>query len=136
MIWWFACTTFMLVVVAHAAARSVTKYARTADFEIGWLRLDDAWLAWDKVQHFALGFIVHVISRVLFRDQLGMRIWLTSDVLLGVEVWQLGRLATWLEKGAPDPWPWETDGMSWRDMIAGWVGMIAAEGAMYLICRP
>lgn len=136
MIWWLACTTILLVIVAHAAARAVTKYAPRADFDVKWFRDDDEWWAFDKLQHFALGFIVHAVAAALLRHNLRDRIWLTSNILLAVEVTQLGRLATWLEKGAPDPWPPETDGISWRDMIAGWVGMGAAELVVFLICRP
>lgn len=82
-----------------------------------WSDPRDSWLKDDKLAHFFGTFagycLTHSWRAVLI-------------VIVLVELVEVYRYHLWLAKGSPQPWPWLTDKISLKDMLAGVAGAFLA----------
>lgn len=125
MFWILLVATLVLAAVTYGAAVYVAKRG-------AWLVTDDDWLARDKRDHLALGFLVLVLWATLLWHHPVHLSWATALTLAGVETYQLVRLAQWIDRRHP-PRQAETDGISWKDLVVGLVGALLAAGALWRI---
>lgn len=119
---WTMFAWFLLdVAVTWGAARSLRDRA-------SWLARD-AWVGLDKADHVAWSLAAFVAIRALGVG--GIRAWLLfALVAYTVEVVQLGRYATWDERGRPSPRPAMCDGVSWKDLLADLAGALLAAACL------
>jgi uncharacterized protein YfiM (DUF2279 family) len=91
----------------------------------------DAWFGLDKLDHFAWS-ISYWLVLTGFGAQGWTRFWLFTIGAIGVEVVQLIRFRIWVSKSRPMPYPAFADGISYRDLVYDYAGMVAA---MWLLAR-
>ena len=99
------------------------------------LTRNDGWLGWDKVDHGVGGAAASLPLSLLFWGAWGQWGWGLALIVLGVEVLELGRLASWVEKGRPQPRPDMTDGISYKDMAWGVAGALVGRWMLLHIGR-
>jgi hypothetical protein len=84
----------------------------------------DSFAGEDKFVHLLLGMLLAILVRQWIPA--GWQLLMFWAVVLGWEVFEFVRFLRWHEKGAPLPWPWATDRLSWRDVAAGGAGGLLA----------
>lgn len=85
----------------------------------GWFA-EDTFVGEDKAIHFLLGMLLAVLVRHWIPA--GWQLVVFAVVVVGWEVFEFVRYRRWQARGAPQPWPWATDRLSWRDIVAGIAG--------------
>lgn len=82
-----------------------------------WRDHRDSWLADDKLAHFFGAFTAYCLFH-------SFRVVVLAIVL--VEIVEVYRYHLWVAKGSPQPWPWLTDKISFKDILAGLAGAFVA----------
>lgn len=95
----------------------------------------DRFWALDKLEHVVWAFFLWTVLVALTRASLLVLLGLFAIAAVGVELVELYRFWRWDRQGRPEPWPWLTDQVSWRDLIADVCGALLAAGAIARICR-
>lgn len=94
----------------------------------------DGWFGWDKLDHAIGGFAALVLLAALgfwaYPVQLA---WAFALVAIGVEVLEVARMASWVEKARPQPRPVLCDGVSYKDIVWDIAGALLAVGALHRI---
>lgn len=94
----------------------------------------DGWFGWDKLDHGIGGFAALLaLGAIGFWAHPVQLAWAFALVAVGVEVIEVARLATWVEKGRPQPQPALCDGVSYKDVIWDVAGALLAVGAIHRI---
>lgn len=116
--------TVLELLLVWGARRDLLK--RRAD----WLARD-GWFGWDKLDHAIGGFAAFVgLAALGLWTRPVLLLWAFAVVAFAVEAIEVARLATWVEKGRPQPQPVLCDGVSYKDLVADAVGAVAALWAL------
>lgn len=94
----------------------------------------DPWLGEDKLLHFACSALWwRVLERLAAAHLPGFLAPLFAQPLpwfaaaaIGVELVEVWRYRRWVAKGKPLPWPWLTDKVSVKDLMADALGAVVA----------
>lgn len=88
----------------------------------------DRWVGQDKIEHLMGGFAAYLIA-VRVTSGVWPFVWvLVAGV--AVELIELVRYRRWVAKDRPQPWPWLTDKVSVKDLIADVLGAALAAAVM------
>ena len=117
--------TLVVVAVWWGASRSLEKRGEP------WFA-KDGWLGWDKLDHGIGGFAAFMGLATLLHLwwHPASLVWAFALILVGIEVLELARYATWVSKGRPAPRPEICDGVSWKDALWGFTGGLVAIAAL------
>lgn len=89
-----------------------------------WLA-SDSWFGVDKIDHFVYAMAFWLVLNAL-TSSLWAQLGLFAAGAIGIELLELARYVVWTGKKRPQPWPLLCDQFSYRDLVWGAAGALAA----------